>query len=52
MMLDDCTRVEVDRGLYSLETGPTTMGYALRGGLRLNKHLAVDFALERDSNLE
>ena len=56
MMLDN-TAVDVTRGdcSYSYcdtETGPSEAGYALRGGLRLNRHLAVDFALRRNSGVQ
>ena len=34
------------------QSGPSSSGYELRGGLRLNRHLAVDFGLQRNSDLK
>ncbi|HVN36355.1 MAG TPA: outer membrane beta-barrel protein [Casimicrobiaceae bacterium] len=57
-MLDN-TAVTVIRGdctpyyyYCDSETGPSKTGYELRGGLRLNSYLAVDFALRRNSALQ
>ena len=56
-MLDN-TSVSVTRGDCSdyyycdTQTGPSKTGYELRGGLRLKRHLAVDFALQRNSGLQ
>ena len=55
-LMRDSTSITVTYGncvynCYS-RSGSSSSGYKLRGGLRLNRHLAVDFALQRDSDLK
>ena len=55
-VMRDSTSLSVTYGncVYNCyeRSGPSSSGYELRGGLRLNRHLAVDFALQRDSDLK
>jgi len=55
-VMRDSTSITVTYGdcVYNCSTrsGSSSSGYKLRGGLRLNRHFAVDFALQRDSDLK
>ena len=50
----DTARVSVARGgdAFSYDLGSSAFAYGLRGGLRLTKHIGVDFALQHTSDLE
>jgi len=50
----DNARISVARtgDAFSYDLGSSAFGYALRGGLRITKHIGVDFALQHTSDLE
>ena len=50
----DNARISVARtgDAFSYDVGSSAFGYAVRGGLRLTKHIGVDFALQHTSDLE
>ena len=50
----DNARIGVARhgDAFSFDFGSSAFGYSVRGGLRLTKHIGVDFALQHTSDLE
>ena len=50
----DNARISVARtgDAFSYDLGSSAFGYALRGGVRVAKHIGVDFALQHTSELE
>ena len=50
----DNARIGVAHGgdAFSLDLGSSAFAYGFRGGLRLTKHIGVDFALQHTSDLE
>jgi len=50
----DNARISVARtgDAFSYDLGSSAFGYAFRGGLRITKHIGVDFALQHTSELE
>jgi opacity protein-like surface antigen len=45
------TSVDIAYGYYDSKTGPSNTGYAVHGGLQINRYLAVDLGLQRNSDL-
>jgi len=50
----DNARISVARtgDAFSYDLGSSAFGYAFRGGVRITKHIGVDFALQHTSDLE
>jgi len=47
----DSTSVDIAYGMYDSKTGPSNTGYTVHGGLSVNRYLALDFGLQRNSGV-
>ena len=47
----DSTSVDIAYGLYDSSGGPSNTGSSVHGGLIFNRHLALDFGLQRNSGM-
>ena len=47
----DSTSVDIGYGMYDYTAGPSNTGYTVHGGLSINRYLALDFGLQRNSGM-